>query len=284
MSDNHVPPQDPMPLPRGIKRGVYLLPNLCTTGNLFFGFFSVIKSLHQDFVPAAWMILIAGVFDLLDGRLARLARAESDFGIQYDAMADLISFGVAPAILMYSWSLASIPRLGWLCAFLFAACGALRLARFNVQFYSVEKEFFQGLPIPAAAGLVATTVLFYHQQFGMIFPVGDAWFVGLTILLALLMISTIRYRSFKQLNLRSRHPFITLVGAVGMVMLIAWNPEIVLFVLSLLFVVHGLVEEVVTMRQGRRLLHLLRQQRADLRQRKALRKQIHVLPGGGGPE
>ncbi|MFA5811710.1 MAG: CDP-diacylglycerol--serine O-phosphatidyltransferase, partial [bacterium] len=188
----------------GKKRGVYLLPNLCTSASLFCGFFSVIKSLSGDFTAAAWAILLAGIFDLLDGRLARLAKAESQFGIEYDSLVDLSSFGLAPGILMYTWSLYGLQKLGWLAAFLYFACGALRLARFNVQHDDVEHDYFQGLPIPIAAYVIATYVIFYQHYFSFP-PEGSAIVAAMTMTLGLLMVSTIRYRSMKSFDFKSRY-------------------------------------------------------------------------------
>src|ERR1700733_9449296 len=137
---------------------IYVLPNLFTTGNMFFGFLSMIQSLEGHFVIAAYCIVAAAVFDTLDGRVARMTHATSKFGMEYDSLSDLVSFGVAPAILLYLWALKPFDRIGWLASFMYMACGALRLARFNVQAQSVEKKYFQGLPIPMAAGIVATSV------------------------------------------------------------------------------------------------------------------------------
>lgn len=251
----------------GMQRGVYLLPNLCTTASLFCGFFSVIKSLSGDFIAAAWAILLAGIFDLLDGRLARLARAESAFGIEYDSLCDLASFGLAPGILIYTWSLYSMKKLGWLAAFLFFACGALRLARFNVQHDDVEHEFFQGLPIPIAAYVIATYVIFYHHLF--LFPPEGSYLVaGMTMLLALLMVSTIRYRSMKMVDLRNRNSFFVLVLLVFGIFIVAIKPEVTMFVLTLGYVASGIVEELFTLHQSRRFVARVREGREHRRQRK----------------
>jgi len=257
-----------------MKRGVYLLPNMCTTASLFCGFFSVVKSLSGDFKAAAWAILLAGVFDLLDGRLARLAKAESAFGIEYDSLVDLASFGLAPGILMYTWSLYGMRKLGWLAAFLFFACGALRLARFNVQHEDVEDEFFQGLPIPVAAYVLATYVIFYHHLF--IFPPeGSILVVVITILLSLLMVSTIRYRSLKVIDIRKRNSFFALVLLMIGIVLVAIKPEITMFVLTLGYVATGIVEELVTLHQSRRFVNRMRQRRAE-----RLEQKLEVVDGG----
>lgn len=249
----------------GMKRGVYLLPNFCTTASLFCGFYSVVKSLSGDFTSAAWAILLAGIFDLLDGRLARLARAESQFGIEYDSLVDLASFGLAPGILIYTWSLHSLNKIGWLAAFLYFACGALRLARFNVQHQDVEHDFFQGLPIPVAAYVIATYVIFHQYYF--VFPpdssTGGALIAGITMLLAFLMVSTIRYRSMKVVDLRNRNSFFVLVLGVMGIIVVAMRPEIMMFALTLGYVASGLIEEIITLRQSKRLINRMRNQRKE---------------------
>jgi len=225
-------------------RKIYIVPNIVTTGNMFCGFYSMIASIHGDYIPAAWAILAASVFDMLDGRIARLAKATSQFGVEYDSLSDLISFGVAPAILLYQWTLQPFERLGWLAAFLYLACGALRLARFNVMTGTISKKYFQGLPIPMAAGLVATFIIF-NQTVGWPEP---GSFVSLNILvliltfgLASLMISTVKFPSFKELNWRSRASFgFLMVGVLSMI-LIAVKPEVTLFALLSAYIVISLV-------------------------------------------
>ena len=245
----------------GMQRGIYLLPNFCTTGSLFCGFYSVVKSLSGEFEAAAWAILLAGIFDLLDGRIARLARAESEFGIEYDSLVDLASFGLAPGILIYTWSLYGMKKMGWLAAFIYFACGALRLARFNVQHDDVEEDFFQGLPIPVAAYVIATYIIFYHYFF--IFPPEGSYVaVGLTIGLALLMVSSIRYRSMKVLDLRRRNSFFVLVILVFGFFLVAVKHELTMFFLTLGYVASGIVEELVTLRQSRKFIGRVRDARA----------------------
>ena len=248
----------------GMKKGVYLLPNLCTTASHFCGFFSVIKSLSGDFTAAAWAILVAGIFDLLDGRLARLARAESQFGIEYDSLVDLSSFGLAPGILAYTWSLYGLGKLGWLAGFLYFACGALRLARYNAQHDDIEQDYFQGLPIPVAAYVVATFVIF-HQHYYAFPPEGSRIMAAMTGALALLMVSTIRYRSMKSVDLRSRNSFFALVLLVFAIFVIAIKPELMMFVLTLGYVASGLIQEAVTLHHSRRLLERVRRQREESR-------------------
>ena len=213
-------------------RKIYIVPNIVTTGNMFCGFYSMVASMHGDYIPAAWAILAASVFDMLDGRIARLAKATSQFGVEYDSLSDLISFGVAPAILLYQWALQPFERLGWLAAFLYLACGALRLARFNVTTGTISKKYFQGLPIPMAAGTVATFIIF-NQTVGWpepgTFISRDILVLVLTFGLASLMISTVKFPSFKELNWRSRASFgFLMIGVLSMI-LIAVKPEITLF-------------------------------------------------------
>lgn len=218
-------------------RKIYLLPNFVTTANMFCGFYSMIASIHGDFIAGAWAIVAASVFDMLDGRIARMAKATSQFGVEYDSLSDLVSFGIAPAVLLYQWGLEPFGRLGWAAAFLFMACGALRLARFNVSAGVQAKNYFQGLPIPMAAGVVATFVIFCQalgweqMQYTMLI---------LSFVLASLMVSTIRFPSFKELHWRSRATFGYLMVGVLSMILIAAKPEITLFLLLSAYVVASL--------------------------------------------
>lgn len=224
---------------RRISMHIYVLPNLVTTGNLFCGFYAVIAAMKGDFLVAAYAIVAASFFDLMDGRLARLTRSTSKFGAEYDSLSDLISFGMAPGILLYQWALHPFGRLGWLASFLFVACGALRLARFNVQANVVEKNYFQGLPIPMAAGIVASSVLaFTDLSFE---PVGNRGILVMTFLLAFVMVSTFRYRSFKDLDLKERVPFRYLIFGVGVFTLVWLRPEVHLFLLFLGYATLGAV-------------------------------------------
>ena len=179
-----------------LRKGVYLLPNLFTTGTLFAGFYGIISTMNGGYYVAAWFILVSAIFDVLDGKVARLTGTTSRFGVEYDSLADLVAFGVAPGLLMYSWALKPFGKLGWLAAFLYVVCGALRLARFNVQVDTVESKRFLGLPIPAAASMVASCVLLFYHLGGS----GSIRKVSVLILiyvLALLMVSNVRYYSFK---------------------------------------------------------------------------------------
>ena len=221
-----------------MKKGIYILPNLFTTASLFSGFYSIIASMKGMYDIAAWTILIAIVFDGLDGRIARMTRTTSKFGAEYDSLADLVAFGVAPAILAYHWALLSFGKWGWLAAFLFVTCGALRLARFNVQTEIIDSKFFNGLAIPAGASVVATAVLLYFQMGG------EGQFNNLSILIgtvavALLMVSSIKYYSFKDLNFFARKPFMSFVLIVLILVIVIAEPQIMIFTFSFGYALSG---------------------------------------------
>jgi CDP-diacylglycerol--serine O-phosphatidyltransferase len=222
-------PVEHRPLRTPLRRGVYVLPNLFTTGGLFCGFYSIICSLRADFQMAAAFVLAAQVFDILDGRIARLTRTTSRFGIEYDSLADLIAFGVAPAILVYHWALEPWGTWGWLAATLFVTCGALRLARFNVQYDNVEKRHFLGLPIPAAADVVASTVLLYYYLGGEGTTSKHIILLLIIYALAALMVSNVKYFSFKETELYRRQPFSLLVAAIVLLKLVIAFPQPMLF-------------------------------------------------------
>lgn len=229
--------QEPTPKRRRL-RGVYILPNLFTSGNLFCGFFAIVATFNGRFIHASIAILAAGVFDVLDGKIARLSGANSRFGIEYDSLADLISFGLAPALLVFSWALKPYGRVGWLAAFLFLACGALRLARFNVQTVTLESKFFTGLPIPAAACVIALTVLLHHRLGFWNTPCQVSLLV-MIYFLAFLMVSNIRYFGIKGLDLFRRKPFRSLVILVLCIIVVVAEPEITLFSIFALYVLSG---------------------------------------------
>src|SRR5438067_2275726 len=214
-----------------LRKGVYLLPNLLTSAGLFSGFYSIICTLNGGkwYWLAAVMILVAQLCDALDGRLARLTRATSSFGIQYDSLADLVAFGVAPGILMYQWALNQWGRWGWLAASLYVTCGALRLARFNVQIASVEKRHFVGLPIPAAAAVVASTVLMYFRLGGQGESAKHVTMLLVIFAVAGLMVSEIKYYSFKEIRFHHRHPFPVLLGLILVLYMTVGEPQLMLF-------------------------------------------------------
>lgn len=222
---------------RKLRRTVYLLPSLFTVGNIFAGFFAVISTLGGNYQNAAIAIGIAVVLDGLDGRVARLANADSDFGLQLDSLADVISFGIAPAVLIYSWGLSELGNFARLSAFVYLICGAMRLARFNVQVQDLKH--FAGLPIPAGAGLVAATVHLFGE------PHSSAWFrgflVGMTYMLALLMISTLRYPSLKQLNLGRGKSHLNILILALLIAGVIWYSQQVLMILASAYVSSGLL-------------------------------------------
>ncbi len=220
-----------------VRRSIYVLPNIFTTFNLFAGFFAIISSIEAKFTTAAVSILIAGVFDLLDGKIARATNTSSQFGIEYDSLADLVSFGIAPMLLMYLWALKPLGRLGWLAAFLFMACGALRLARFNTNTEAADNEFFTGLPIPAAAGMTASIVLFADK---MNFAANPLLMLTVLYLLAFLMVSTIKFKSLKKHAFFGRMKFNILAVGILILIFIAALPQIALFIVSVLYILSGL--------------------------------------------
>ncbi|MCB0420333.1 MAG: CDP-diacylglycerol--serine O-phosphatidyltransferase [Bdellovibrionales bacterium] len=209
---------------------IYVLPNLLTTGNMFCGFFAIIYAIKggtENFTLAAYAIVAASVFDLLDGRVARLTHSTSQFGAEYDSLSDLISFGLAPSLLLFLWALEPFGRVGWLASFFYVACGALRLARFNVQKEIVDSSYFQGLPIPMAAGIVASSVLAFKD---LGWDGERSWILlAITFLLGITMVSNFPYRSFKDVDFRQRLPFSYLVGGVFLLSVIAMHPEVMLF-------------------------------------------------------
>lgn len=218
------------------RRGIYLLPNLLTTGALFAGFYAIVQAMGGHFEPAAIAIFIAMVLDGLDGRVARLTRTQSAFGAEYDSLSDMVSFGVAPALVVYVWALQGLGKLGWIAAFVYCASAALRLARFNTQLDAVDtdKNFFQGLPSPAAAALIAGMV-WIMNEYGV--PGAKiawlAWFV--TVFAGLTMVSNLRYYSGKNINLRKSVPFVVVLLIVLAFILISYSPPEVLFGMFVLY-------------------------------------------------
>ncbi|MBW2128156.1 MAG: CDP-diacylglycerol--serine O-phosphatidyltransferase [Deltaproteobacteria bacterium] len=220
------------------RKGIYLLPNLFTSASLFGGFYAIIASMQDRYEAAAIAILVSALFDGLDGRVARFTHTTSDFGVEYDSLSDLIAFGVAPGILAFKWALAPYGRLGWLAAFMYVICGALRLARFNIQKSVVEPNYFRGLPIPAAASLVSSWVLFANEMGGIL---QSKPFMALTLIyiLSFLMVSTIRYLSFKKFDIRHRKPFNMLVSVILVGIVIAYRPTFMLFLITLAYTISG---------------------------------------------
>lgn len=229
-------------------RGVFLLPNLITTGSLFAGFYAIIAAIDGRFYTAAWAIFIALVLDGLDGRIARLTKSTSGFGVQYDSLADLVSFGVAPSLLVYLWALKPYQQFGWVAAFLFVVCGALRLARFNVQQGSIDPRYFNGLPIPSAAMMIATSIAFYYE-IGEWAPEKHIYILAMIYLLSFLMVSNVKYVSFKKMELFRRHPFHTLVGLILISLVIAAKPDIMGFLVMVIYVTSGPISTIYYLRR-----------------------------------
>jgi CDP-diacylglycerol---serine O-phosphatidyltransferase len=227
------------------RRAVYLIPNLLTTGNLFSGLFAILAVFKGQYAAAAVAIMVALIFDMLDGKSARWTNSTSQFGVEYDSLADLVAFGVAPGLLMYGWALSVYDMLGPAVMFAFVACGALRLARFNVMTATSESKYFTGLPIPAAASVVATLVIFDREvaQFGLAGK--PVMVLVLTLTLAFLMVSTIKYRSFKDLKFSGRAHFDNLVLAILLLMLVISWPQVMLFVLFACYAVSGPIEKAI---------------------------------------
>lgn len=240
------------------RRGIYLLPNLFTTGALFAGFYSIVAAINGKFEAAAVSIFIAMVLDGMDGRIARLTNTQSDFGAEYDSLSDMVSFGLAPALVAYEWILLEVGKIGWLAAFLFTACAALRLARFNTQASSQDKRFFQGLPSPAAAAVLAGLVWFGHELALRDSAASLAILLVATFVLAAMMVSNVRYYSFKELDLRDKVPFIAVLFIVLAFFLISLEPA---GVLSLLFVSYALSGPIVTLFQIRKRREARREQK-----------------------
>ncbi|QID17301.1 CDP-diacylglycerol--serine O-phosphatidyltransferase [Nitrogeniibacter mangrovi] len=233
------------------RRGIYILPNLFTTAALFAGFYAIVQAMNDRFEHAAVAIFVAMIFDGLDGRVARLTHTQSEFGAQYDSLADMVSFGAAPALVIYEWALRGMGKLGWIAAFIYCAGAALRLARFNTNIDVVDKRYFQGLPSPAAAALIAGLVWvgidngFTGHEL--------RWFAGLlTIFAGLTMVSNVLFYSGKEINLRRTVPFFAVLGIMLAFALVSLDPASVLFLLFLAYAASGYVM-LLMRRAGKRL-------------------------------
>ncbi|MDY6952921.1 MAG: CDP-diacylglycerol--serine O-phosphatidyltransferase [Thermodesulfobacteriota bacterium] len=226
---------------RRSQRGIYVLPNLLTSANLFCGFYAIIAVVQSHFVKGAVAIMVAAVFDWLDGKIARVTHAVSRFGLEYDSLCDCISFGVAPGLLVYLWALQPFGRLGWLAALLYVACGTLRLARFNTQADQVRSDYFNGLPIPAAAFMIASTVLL-QQRLGGSGTIKQVTILVMIYVLSFLMVSTIKYVSFKQAGLFKKMKFNMLVGVILFAIVVAAEPTVTFFVIMFCYVLSGPVQ------------------------------------------
>jgi CDP-diacylglycerol--serine O-phosphatidyltransferase len=242
------------------RRGLYLLPNFFTTAAMFAGFYAIVAAINGRYQAAAVSIFVAMILDGLDGRIARLTNTQTDFGAEYDSLSDMVSFGLAPALVIYQWSLSGLGKLGWLGAFFYTAAAALRLARFNTQVDTADKRFFQGLASPSAAAMLAGLV-WVCNDWGIergTGPVLSPLAFLLTVLAGLLMVSNIRYYSFKGLDFRGRVPFVMGLAIVSVFVLIAIEPPLVLFLLFLAYASSGpvfTVQQLRRHREARRMAH-----------------------------
>ncbi|MGZ5050794.1 MAG: CDP-diacylglycerol--serine O-phosphatidyltransferase [Methylobacter sp.] len=236
------------------RRGIYLLPNLFTTGALFSGFYAITSAMGGRYETAVIAIFVAMILDGMDGRVARLTNTQSEFGAQYDSLADMVSFGAAPALVMYSWAFASLGKLGLFAAFVHAAGGALRLARFNTQLATADKNYFQGLPSPAAAAILAGFV-WICLEYKYDIELFKYFALGLTISTGLLMVSNFRYWSFKKIDLKGKVPFFVAIAAMLSIAFVMAQPQTMLFLLFLGYAISGPVLTLVMRRrrwQGRK--------------------------------
>ncbi len=222
---------------KGIKK-IYFLPNFLTSLSLLSGFYAIVSAMDRRFIYASFAIFVSAIFDMLDGRVARMTNSSSRFGVEYDSLSDVIAFGVAPAILAYTWALKSYGKFGWLAAFLYVACGALRLARFNIQVDSVQKKHFLGLPIPAAAATIAGIVLFY-TWIGYLGGLKTVIMPIVIYCLAILMVSKFRYISFKEMGFLKSRPFMSSVGVIMLLVIVLTEPYLTLFVATSAYAISG---------------------------------------------
>jgi CDP-diacylglycerol--serine O-phosphatidyltransferase len=231
--------------------GIYLLPNLFTTASLFAAFYAIIAAFKGHYETAIIAIFIGMLADMLDGRIARLTNTQSDFGAQYDSMSDMVTFGVAPAILLYSWNLNHLGKLGWLAAFIYTAAVAIRLARFNTQLGVADKRYFQGLPCPSGAAVVSSFVWYCHKHHFNHWIM--YWFTALvTVIVALLMVSNIRYYSFKEIDFKGKVPFLYLFLMITVFVAIASNPSLVLLLVFASYALSGSLSHFWLLRRRRK--------------------------------
>ena len=225
---------------RRFRRGVYLLPSLMTLGNMFCGYACVIYAMRGEFGIAAPFIGVAMVLDTLDGRIARMTGTTSEFGLQFDSLADVISFGIAPAILTFSWGLTALGNWGWAAGFVYVTAAAMRLARFNIQAGSVDKRYFAGMPSPAAATVPASTIFAYPSGFQE--PSGALPVLALVLVPAFLMVSTIKFRSFKTFDLQARRSYTVLLAIAAVIALVSAHPALALVTLSYGYMLSAFIE------------------------------------------
>jgi CDP-diacylglycerol---serine O-phosphatidyltransferase len=226
---------------RHFRRGIYLLPSIFTVGNMFCGYACIMFAMRDDLVSAAPFVGFAVVLDMLDGRIARMTKTTSAFGLEFDSLADIISFGVAPAVLAFAWGLSELGRLGWAAGFLYVTAAAVRLARFNIQSPAqLDKRYFVGMPSPPAAGIVASTVYAWP------YPLADKWLaiaaMAVVLIPAALMVSTVRFRSFKTINFGWSLSYLNVIVIAGLIALIATEPRVTLVILAYTYLLSAFVE------------------------------------------
>ncbi|MFT4824666.1 MAG: CDP-diacylglycerol--serine O-phosphatidyltransferase [Halioglobus sp.] len=234
------------------RQGIYLLPNLFTTCGLFAGFYAIVAAFRGDFESAPIAVFVAMVFDGLDGRIARLTNTASKFGEEYDSLADMVSFGVAPALVMFSWGLGDLGKLGWSAAFIYVACGALRLARFNTQIDTADKNFFTGLASPAAAGVLVSTVWVCHDlgwDTASLSYETSVLMAALTAITGFLMMANVPYYSFKGIDLRRRVPFVVIFLVVLVFGLVTVDPPRILLAAAVIYALSGPVMQIAKLRK-----------------------------------
>jgi CDP-diacylglycerol--serine O-phosphatidyltransferase len=235
------------------RRGIYILPNLFTTAALFAGFYAIVQAMNNRFEYSAVAIFLAMILDGLDGRVARLTHTQSEFGAEYDSLSDMVSFGVAPALVIYEWALKGLGKLGWFAAFIYCAGTAMRLARFNTNIDVVDKRFFQGLPSPAAAALIAGFVWVVWDNNQFLKGVEVSWVAcALTVFAGLTMVSNLRFYSFKDINLRKSVPFVVVFLFAIFFVVVSSYPPGVLFLIFLAYTLSGYVLWVLDWRRGRK--------------------------------
>lgn len=231
--------------PKLPRRGIYLLPAAFTVANVFCGFYSIISSIRGELALAGILIGLGILLDTLDGRVARFANASSDFGKEFDSLADQTSFGIAPMVLAHEWGMSLWPRMGWLIGFLFVICGAMRLARFNIQPSTTDKRFFIGLPIPAAAAVIASIVYRFPEPMtsrSQALPL-----LMLVLVLSLLMVSKMRYYSFKDFDIRRRQPHLTILFLALLIVTVFTHPQAMLLIIASTYLASGFVLKIASM-------------------------------------
>jgi CDP-diacylglycerol--serine O-phosphatidyltransferase len=269
------------------ERGIYLLPNLMTTAALFAGFYAVIAGMQGHFEAGAIAIFVAMIFDGLDGRVARMTNSTSAFGAEYDSLSDMVSFGLAPALLIYQWALQDFEKLGWVIAFIYTAAAALRLARFNTQVGIADKRYFQGLPSPAAAALLAGLVWMVETNQMQHASVPFAALL-LTLFAGVMMVSNVRFSSFKELNLKDKVPFVTLILIVLVAVVITLKPAMFLFLIFLVYAISGPTMTLLALKKTRELRKQHKKEVAEstvaTAEEKAAEKTQQATPDNGSEE